>query len=368
MTNKNIFLIAGILIIIIALVLVFTINQKQDDDIIKIGAMLILSGEGSFWGEASKNGIELSKNEINENGGINGRQVKIIYQDTKGDLKEAISIYNKFKDIDKVTAIIGPNYQSEMSVLVPLIEKDNFPIIAPSYVSKENRVNFSNPLLVWQDPSFEAQKMAEYIFNQGLKNISIIGSQDSWEKEVSTAFRDKFLELGGDVLYFELVLTDTQNMSTSVLKATSNNPDAIFIGSYYVFLETVKKLSESNYSGNIFSIEVDDYLAFESKDYSNNLVFISPDEYLKDFSEKYFNTFNINTSIPSGQAYDSANILFSILKETTNKEEIIEKFSQLKEYDGVSGKIIFTEDGKTLMPLSIYKIVDGEIVKVKNIE
>ncbi len=367
--KKQTFLIVGIILaiaIIIGITSTGFLILKEKDNNLKIGAMLYLTGEGSSLGEASYNGIELAIKEINEKGGINGRQIKIIYQDTKGDSKEAISIYNKFKDIDKVTAIIGPNFQSEMSALVPLIEKDNFPIIAPSYVSKENRVNFSNPLLIWQDPSLEAEKFAEYIFNNNIKKIAIIGTLDSWEKEVSTVFRDKFLELGGEVSYFELVLPDTQNMSISVLKATSNNPDAVFIGSYYVFLETVKKIYESNYSGEVFSIEIDDYLASESKYYSNNLIFISPDFYSNEFVQKYFEEYNIQASIPAGQAYDSTKILLSILEKTNDREKIIYEFSKIEKYTGVSGEIIF-KDGKTELPLAIFKINNGKIEKIENL-
>jgi len=365
---KKIFWVSGIIVIIIVLLIIISNSySKSNNETIKIGGMFVLSGDAASWGNASQNAVNLAVSEVNNNGGINGKTVEIIYEDTKANAQDALSIYIKFRDIDKVTAIIGPNLQSELGVIAPILEKDKIPIIAPSYLSTENRVVDGNPLLIWQDPSFESGKLAEYVYNSGIKTISILGTEDAWEKEVSIAFKNKFEELGGNVLYFELVNPNEIDLSTPILKATSKNPEGIFIGSYFVFLNSTKKLSENNYKGKLYSIEVDDYLASESKMYTNNLLFISPDLYSGDFTEKYFDTYGTKATIPAGQAYDSAKILFSILEKTTNKSEIITEFSKLKEYNGVSGKIIF-KDNKTLMPLAIYKIVDGNIDKIEQVK
>lgn len=364
------YLIIGI-ILIMAIIIGITntgfLTLKENDNI-KIGAMLYLSGEGSSWGDASYKGIELAVKEINEKGGINGKKIKVVYQDTKGDLKETLAIYKKFRDIDRVTAIIGPNFQSELNTIYPLLKEDKMPVIAPSYMSKENRTVYYNPLLIWQDPSLEAEIFAEYIFyDKNIKKIAIISTKDSWENEVSYSFKDKFEKIGGEVVYFQQVNPYENDISTEIIKLINKKPDAVFIASYYIFLDSIKKLNEMNYSGKLFSIEVDEYLAYESKNYSNNLIFISPDLYIGNFTEKYFKVYNEKPTIPAGQAYDSAKILFSIFEKTTNKEEIILNFSKLKEYNGASGKIKF-ENEKTKMPLAIYKITNGEIEKIKEIK
>jgi branched-chain amino acid transport system substrate-binding protein len=367
MKKKNIFLIAWIIIIIIALVLVFTINksEEKDNNTIKIGVMLVLSGEGASWGEASKNGIELALKDFIENND-DTKNINVLYQDTMGTPKGSVDAYNYLINIEKVDAIIGPSFQEELDSILPVVNSNFLPIITPMSTNK-GRNNLKNPLLVWITPDYEAGKLAEYVFNQGYKKVAIIGSSDSWGSTISEGFKNNFLESGGEVVYFDLLLDSDIDVSTTVYKAIQKDPEIIFFGTYFLLPKLTKKLNETNYNGRIYSVEIDEYMASELN-YLDNLEFISPSGYSSEFNEKYKSEYNSPTSLPVGQAYDSANILFSILKETTNKKEIIEKFSQLKEYDGVSGKIIFTEDGKTLMPLSIYKIVDGEIVKVKNIE
>ncbi|GAF76750.1 unnamed protein product, partial [marine sediment metagenome] len=200
MRKNKIFLGILILLIIIFTTLIFLpeksttnigamlIGLPAQEETIKIGAMLILSGGGAAWGQASQRAIDLAVEEVNNVGGINGKKIEIIYEDTQGSASKAVSIYNKFKDIDNVIAIIGPNLQTEVSAIAPLAEKDGFPIITPSYAPIENRPNPKNPLMIMLDPIIEAEQMAEYVYDQGIKTISVLGTQDSWDEEVSTAF------------------------------------------------------------------------------------------------------------------------------------------------------------------------------------
>ncbi|GAG25013.1 unnamed protein product, partial [marine sediment metagenome] len=58
--------------------------KLEEEEVIKIGAMLVLSGEGAAWGQASQRGIELAVNEANENSSVNGRRIEMIYEDTQG--------------------------------------------------------------------------------------------------------------------------------------------------------------------------------------------------------------------------------------------------------------------------------------------
>lgn len=365
-------IIIAILIILSAVFLLFNTNKStgfvslknNNNKTIKIGAMFVLSGEGSSWGQASQRAVNLAINEINNNGGINGNKVKVFFEDTQGIPKNAISAYRKLKDVDDVTAIIGPNMLSELGVIEPIASKDNFPIITPAFI--QNNKYLRNPLMVWEDPKIEAESMAEYVYNNGIKSISIIGTQDAWEKEVSTDFRNKFQELGGKIDYFQLLKINDNEISTTITKAIKNKPKAIFVGTYYKFIDITKKLKEQGYNGKLYSIEVDDYLAKQTNPYTNNLEFIAPDIYTSSFVKKYEKTYNTKITIPAGQVYDATNILLDALKKSTKKENILKYFQNIKEYNGVSGKIKF-KNNQTTMSMAIYKIENGDISRIKDI-
>jgi len=339
-----------------------------EKETIKIGAMLILSGEAAAWGQSSQRGIELAVDEANENGGINSRRIEMIYEDTQGSASIAVSAYEKLTKIDKVKVIIGPLLQTEVSAIASLADRDEFPVIAPSYAPIVNRPNPRNPLLIWLDPTVEAEQMAEYVYNQGIRTISVLGTQDSWEKEVSTAFANKFESLNGTIYFKDLLKIDEMDVRTVTLKAIKDNPDAVFLGTYYQFLNLTRIVNELGYQGELYSIEVDEYLANESKSFTSGLRFISSDLYRESFRIKYEKIYKEKSNIPAGQSYDAMNILISFLRDDPTQQDLLNTFESFKKYEGVSGIITMTEDNKTIIPTAIYELENGAIKKIETIK
>lgn len=370
-SQKHILIILVLVLILATALLVNTtlIGKSifQKEDIIKVGSLLILSGDGSAWGQASQRGIELAINEVNQEGGVNGKMIEMVYEDTSGDIKKAVSGYKKLVDIDDVVSVIGPLLQAEMVAILPLANEGSIPIFAPSYAPLSNRPNPKNPLMIWLDPTFESEQMAEYAYSKGMRSVSVLGTKDSWEEEVSTAFAEKFEDLGGEVHLLELTQPGAIGVRTTVTKAISKNPDAVYLGTYYQFLNFGRILNELGYEGQIYSIEIDEYLASESKGYSSGIEFISSDSYKDEFREEYELAYGEKSNMPAGQSYDAAKILVSFLEKSTDSSEIVDMMKDFNSYNGVSGQITITEDGRTLMPTAIYLLDEGEIKKIKGL-
>lgn len=366
--KKTLLSLIVILIIIVGYSILNYKQKPQTNEPIKIAALLSLTGTGSAWGENAKKGIELATEEINNTGGINGRKIQIIYEDTAGDSKKAVSAYQLSTSINKVSAIIGPLTQNELTSIIPLINNDNIPVVAPDYIPLQNRKNLSNPILVWTDAESEAQQLAEYVYSQGSRKVGVIGTLDSWEQTVTNAFVDKFKALGGVVTDVEVVQPSASDMKLPVTKILATKPDAIYFGTYYQFVNSSKEVHNLGFKGKLYGIEVDDYLAGETSQWNDGLQFIAPDYYAGDFINKFTDKYGVVPGMPAGQSYDSANILFSFLKKSTDQKEILHAMKDFKEYEGVSGKITITSDGRSHLPLSIFKLNMGKISKVESLK
>ena len=83
-------------------------GNKQSGDTIKIGVNLELSGGVAAYGNAEKNGVELAAEQINKDGGILGKKVKLVVKDNKSDNNEAATVAANLVTNDKVVAVIGP--------------------------------------------------------------------------------------------------------------------------------------------------------------------------------------------------------------------------------------------------------------------
>jgi len=361
--NKTNKIIVGIIIVVIIIAGVWYRIEKNsiEEEVIKIGAILPLTGEAAAWGQASQRGIELAVGETNKN----NKKIEMVYEDSQGSASNAVSAYEKLTKINKVDAIIGPLLQMEVSAIAPLADRDKFPVITPSYTPISNRSDPRNPLLIWLDATVEAENIASYVYDQGISTVSVLGTQDSWEKEVSMAFANKFESLGGEVSFIDLLKIDEMDVKTSATMAIKNKPDAIFLGTYYQFLNLIRVFKELGYQGKLYSIEVDEYLANESKGFSSGLQFISSGSYKEEFKKKFEEVYRIKSNIPAGQSYDAMNILISFLIKNPTQDNLLNSFRMFEKYDGVSGIITMTDDNRTIIPTAIYELNNGTIKKIE---
>ena len=358
-------LILGVIVIAAIGLLAFDAIRKQSQEgagAIKIGVPLILSGDSASWGESAKKGIDLAVGEWRNS--HPDRVIELIYEDTAGEAKQVVNIYQKFTTTDKVDAILGPLFQIELAAIIPLVQKNALPVVAPNYAPISIRPNPRNPLLVWMDTETEAERIAEYVYREGARRVSVIGTKDPWETEVADTFYRKFNSLGGKVVYQDMVQQDANDVKSSVTHALAEKPDAVFIGTYYQFINTVKTIRDMGYKGRLFGIEVDQYLAGETKNASNGLQFIAPDFYATDFVARFEAKYKEKPGIPAGQAYDAANILLSFFEKASSKEEVLEEMRKIEEYNGASGLIQFTKENKTILPTAIFELRDGNAVKI----
>src|SRR3989338_7541549 len=103
----------AIIVIILVILGGWWLAQKPNTaagETIKIGAALGLTGICAEFGEGELKATTLAVEEINAAGGINGKQLELISEDTQCDNKTTVSAFQKLINVDKVAAIIGPTW------------------------------------------------------------------------------------------------------------------------------------------------------------------------------------------------------------------------------------------------------------------
>ncbi len=83
-------------------------NQGISANEIVIGTHQDLSGPIKVWGVPVSNGMKMAVDEINAQGGINGRKIKLVLEDSGYDPKRAVLATQKMIERDKVFAMVGP--------------------------------------------------------------------------------------------------------------------------------------------------------------------------------------------------------------------------------------------------------------------
>lgn len=111
---------------------------------IRIGGLYILSGSAATYGEFAQRGINLAVNEINASGGILGRQVEMIYEDSQGKASVAIQAARKLVYSENVDALVGLDSSGVAQGMVPTVPELQKPLIITHAATPDVTGNLCN--------------------------------------------------------------------------------------------------------------------------------------------------------------------------------------------------------------------------------
>ena len=104
----------------IVVVLLLATAQAKADEPIKIGFGMALTGPLAANGKMSLVAMQIWENDINTNGGLLGRPVKLVYYDDQSSPTQVPSIYAKLLDIDKVDLIVSGYASTQIAAAMPV--------------------------------------------------------------------------------------------------------------------------------------------------------------------------------------------------------------------------------------------------------
>jgi len=133
--NKRVLISAIVLIIISILCLHITGFDIAYFKAIRIGFLVPLSGQGASNGESAKHSAELAVKEINNNGGVNGKAIKLITYDDHGDPQKAREIINKLIFQDQVIAVVSAFDSPTTRAAIPICQENKIPLLVTCFDS-----------------------------------------------------------------------------------------------------------------------------------------------------------------------------------------------------------------------------------------
>src|SRR5690554_5604544 len=227
----------GAMVSVLMLALVLSGCSSTSENI-KIGVNLELTGPVSVYGIPERKGMELALAQINEAGGVLGKQIEFIFYDNEYDNAKAVENAIKFATQDNVVAMLGPATSSP-SLAVGAIAKEyeivNFtPSATAAGVTMDG--DAVNPWVYrasFIDP-FQGLVVANFASNDLDATKAVVMYSDSSDYSVGLAesFTDKFEENGGEVVS-TVTYTDVDNdFSAQLTRIADEDFDIIFVGDY----------------------------------------------------------------------------------------------------------------------------------------
>ena len=106
-------------------------SQGISDNEVVIGTHQDLSGPITFWGVPVRNGMIMATEEINAAGGIHGRNLKLVVEDSGYDPKKAVLATQKLLTRDKIFIMAGAMGTPTVLASMPMVLKKGLPHIFP---------------------------------------------------------------------------------------------------------------------------------------------------------------------------------------------------------------------------------------------
>ncbi len=364
------------LIVIVAIGGYFVWNAKskknaQDKEVVKIGAILPLTGNAAVYGQAMKNGIELahSQSKIKD-------KIELIFEDDKGEQNSAVSA-TQLLMTKNVSAIIGGAQSKTASVTIPITDKNKIPLVAPG----ASAVDFDSIshyfFRLWPSDSYDGSIMADFIVREkGKKRIADFYTNSTYGVGISKVFERNVHHINGQIVFSEPFEEGTKDFRTQLLKIKRLNVDAIFIPGYIAEVSIIlKQIEELNIQAEIFGTSsfYDEEFAKSLRNSKNNVYFSYPafsidddNQATQSFFNDYLEKYKAKPDVFAANAYDCFKVIEKAINDgAKNALEIRDGISKIKDMQGVSGKFSFDEYGSVIKEFMIYQINDGDFIPQK---
>lgn len=208
-------------------------SSEGGSDTIKVGILGPQSGSVSNYGIACANGAKLYFDQLNANGGINGKQVSYTVEDEKGDATEAVNAYNMLVE-DGVVGIVGDVTTGPTVAVAQASVADNMPCVTPSATAADVVTYGTNYFRACVTDPEQGRIIATFASEQGYKTVGTIYlSGDDYSEGVNNAFVEEAQALGIDVATQEAYADGDVSFSGQITNLMAADVEAILCPNYY---------------------------------------------------------------------------------------------------------------------------------------
>ncbi|MDX1990959.1 MAG: ABC transporter substrate-binding protein [bacterium] len=244
-----------LLLVVLALALSIAPAFAQDAEPVRIGIAVAQTSNVALLGQEQVIGAEIAETFFNDLGGINGRPIELVFQDTGGDEAGAINAFQVLINQENVVGIVGPTLSQQAFSADPIAEEAGVPVIAPSNTARgipeigEYIARVSAPVAVVAPNA--VQKAVE--LNPDIERVAVAFAQnDAFSVSETGTFQETVAALGLELATVQEFQTTDTDFSTQVTNILGVDPQLVIISGLAADGgNLVRQLRELGYEGLI---------------------------------------------------------------------------------------------------------------------
>jgi len=370
-----------VLVVVLSVIgLVSSMSQAEDQKDFKFGAILAMTGSGSWYGLTMERGIGIAVDEINKAGGVAGYKFSYAVEDHKSGLSTAAqNAFRKLTSIDKVSSILSSFSAPTLSIM-EMAKQDKI-LVFNGGASSPQLINvpmlYNTRMLGNEILPFTLK----YLYDKGCRTMATIYANQAAPISLNKAGTEYWKQLGGRVVSEQMHETGATDFTSEASVIKSKNPDMILVPSTGLdvgyAIKAIRKMGikapicGTEHSGDMEKVTgtaSEGYL-FASEFFNVN----SDDPWTKGFVTTFKAKFNADPDFYAANYYELTYILKELVKRVVAKGGNPHDGSQLENaiwenatFDSIyGGHIKFKKDGTCEKPVVLFEIKNGSPVVIK---
>ncbi|MFN8482400.1 MAG: ABC transporter substrate-binding protein [Anaerolineae bacterium] len=330
------------------------------------------TGDNAEYGRIWKQGFQLALDEINAAGGIKGKPVELIYEDSQSDPKQTPAIAQKFVADNRILAVIGDFSSPASMAASPIYNQAG--VVQLGITNSHPKFTDTGEYIFGTSRSQldDAPTLAEYgITGLGGKRLAVFHLNTDWGKVTYDLFTQKAKQLGAEIVDTEPYLPTEKDFRSALTKARDAKPDLLVLISYYndgaliarqaadVNLDTPKLAVGSVYSPKFIELGGK---AVEGVYTQSGFFPGDKRPEVQEFVKKYQAKYGELPDQFAAQAYDGVKVLAAAVdKAGFDRKALRETLTKLETPSVAYGKIVFGPDRRVIAgPQTRLQIRDGK--------
>ncbi len=357
---------------------------EPESETITIGVNAPMTGDIPKVGEGSKFAAEMWLEDINEAGGleVGGKtyQVELVIEDNESKAESATKANTKMITQDEVLVIVGPQ-ASKQAVPAGGVANDNeTPMVSPWSTNPNTTLDrpwvFRTPFL---DP-FQGPVVAKFVTEEfGFEKAAVLYDVASdYPKGLAEFFKQAWEEIHGpgSVVAYESFTTKDNDFSAQLTKIKETGAEFIFTPQYYnevaLIVQQAHELgwdapivgSDSWGSAELMNLCGDDCIG---QFFSTHYAAAGATGATKEFIDRYNEKYGYVPDDVGALTWDTMLIVQKAIQDCgeltgdigVDRKCVRDALAQIKDFDGITGQMTFTEQGDPIKCAVIVKINDA---------
>ncbi len=346
------------MILCLLLACCLTAGACADTAPLKIGLSTPITGNFAENGIGTRIAVEMAAEEINAQGGINGRMIEIVVQDSKSDATQATQIATIFTEDDSILAEIGDFASGACIAAAPIYEEAHMVQLSPTASNPDFTLQGEYMFSIFGKTTDESKFIADYLLGKYLssKNVAVVYENTDWGVGAYENLKANLDGSGINLVASEPFVVGEKDFNAMLTKIRQTDPDTIMLLTGYdsgaVMIKQIKQMSWDvtvaisgmAYSEQLIKLGGEDVEGILSE---IGFVIDETNPEMLDFATRFQARAGFAPNMMMTCAYDAMHLLGKAIElcgDNVTREGIRDALLAVENFHGLTGPKVFNDD------------------------